>query len=69
MLNLSEGSEYVTSLKYVRVQYICKFSQMWQGSENTLGCNYGRVLNIPGFQICQLSAYANVAQRSEYARI
>ena len=42
---------------------------MWQGSENTLGCNYGRVLNIPGFQICQLSAYANVAQRSEYARI
>ena len=32
-------------------------------------CNYGRVLNIPEFRVCQVSAYANVAQGSEYAWI
>ena len=33
------------------------------------GCSYGRVLNIPGFLICQVSAYVNVIQGSEYAWI
>ena len=32
-------------------------------------CNYGRVLNIPGFRVCQVSMYASIAQGSEYARI
>ena len=32
-----------------------------------LGGNYGRFLNIPGFRVCQVSAYATVAQGSEYA--
>ena len=31
------------------------------------GCNYERVLNIPELQVCQVSAYAIVAQGSEYA--
>ena len=39
---------------------------MWQGAEYASGCNYGRVLNIPGFRVCQVSAYASVAQGSEY---
>ena len=33
------------------------------------GCNYERVLNIPGLQVCQASAYASVAQGSEYDSI
>ena len=40
---------------------------MWQGSEYASGCNYARVLNIPGFRVCQASAYARVAQGSKYA--
>ena len=31
--------------------------------------NYGRVLNIRGLRICQVSLYASVAQGSEYAWI
>ena len=30
--------------------------------------NYGRVLNIPGFQVCHVSSYVSVAQSSEYAK-
>ena len=55
--------------KYVQVLNIRKFSQIWQGSEYSLGCSYIRVLNIPGFQVCQVCAYANVAEGSEYAWI
>ena len=36
------------------------------GSEYMSGYNYGRVLNILGFRVCQVSAYASVAQGSEY---
>ena len=39
---------------------------MWQGSEYAPGCNYGRVLNIPRFRLCQVSTYASVAQGSEF---
>ena len=45
---------------------ICKFSWIWQGSEYASGCNYVRVLNIPGFRVCQVSAHASAAQGSEY---
>ena len=41
---------------------------MWQDSIIASGWNYGRVLNIPGFQVSQVSAYASFAQESEYAR-
>ena len=34
-----------------------------------LGYNYGRILNILGFRICQVSAYACITQCSEYAWI
>ena len=34
-----------------------------------LGCNYGRVLHIPRFQVCQVSVYASIAQGSEYGRM
>ena len=36
------------------------------GSEYASGCNYGRVLNI---RVCQVSAYVNIAQGSEYVWI
>ena len=70
-LNLKylKGSEEESGFKYVRVLNICKFLLMWQSSEYTLGCNYGRALNIPGFQVCQVSAYECVAQGSEYGWI
>ena len=45
---------------------ISKFSWIWQGSEYASGCNYVRVLNIPGFRVCQVSAHASAAQGSEY---
>ena len=34
-----------------------------------LGYNYGKVLNIPGFWVCQVCVYASVVQVSEYAWI
>ena len=64
-LNLWEGSEYVSDFKYVRVLNIRKFSYIWQGSKYASGCNYGRVLSIPGFRVCQVFAYASVAQGFE----
>ena len=36
---------------------------------NMLGCNYRRFLNIPGFQVCQVSTYVSIVQGSEYAWI
>ena len=36
---------------------------------NYARCNYGRVLNIPGFRVCQVSAYVRVSQCSEYGWI
>ena len=48
ILNIYEGSKYVSGLKYVRVLNICKFSWIWQGSEYASGCSYRRVLDIPG---------------------
>ena len=42
---------------------------MWQGSEYVSGSDYRRVLNIPGFWVCWVLAYASVAQDSEYAWI
>ena len=33
------------------------------------GCNYVKVLNIPEFQICLVSAHANITQGSDYAWI
>ena len=52
---------------------ITVFNYFWvlnrQGSEYALGSNYGRILNIPGLRVCQVSAYVQVMQGSEYARI
>ena len=42
---------------------------MWQGSKYTSECSYGRVLNIPGFWLCQVSAYASITEGSEYVWI
>ena len=38
-------------------------------AQDAVGCNHGGVLNIPEFQVCQVSAYASVAQGSQYALI
>ena len=57
----------MSGFKYVRVLNIRKLCFVWQGSEYLLGCNYRRVLNITRFRVCQVSAYASVAQGSEYA--
>ena len=43
--------------------------QQSSGNSGTLGCNYGRVLSISGFRVCQVFGYASVAQGSEYAWI
>ena len=56
-------------LNMLRVLNICKFSLIWQGCQYARGCNYGRVLDISGFRVCQVSAYASVAQDTEYAWI
>ena len=32
-------------------------------------CKYGRFMNIPRYEICQLSSYASITQGSEYAWI
>ena len=52
--------------KYVTFLNIRKFLLIWQDPEYALGCNHGRVLNIPGFQVWQVSANASVAKGSEY---
>ena len=51
------------------LKYFCKKLHLksLRGSEYASGCNYRRVLNIPGFRVCQVSAYASLAQGSEYA--
>ena len=38
-----------------------------EGSEYTSRCDYGGALNIPGFRVCQVYAYAGVAQGTEYS--
>ena len=38
---------------------------MWQGSKYASGCNYGRVLNILRFQLCQVSVNASIVQGSD----
>ena len=42
---------------------------MWQSSEYALGCSYRRFLNIPRFQVCQVSAHASITPGSEYGWI
>ena len=37
-----------------------------EGSEYTSRCDYGGAL-IPGFRVCQVYAYAGVAQGTEYS--
>ena len=69
ILNLWEGSQYVSGVEYVIVLNIPKFSLIWRGSDYLSGCNNGKVLNITGFRVCQVSAYASVAKGSEYAWI
>ena len=69
VLNLWEGSAYVSGFKYVRVLNIRRFLLIWQGSEYALGSNYGSAPNIPGFRVCQAYGNASVAQSSEYVRI
>ena len=39
---------------------------LWQGYEYASRHNNGRVLNIPGFRICQISACVSITQGSEY---
>ena len=38
-----------------------------KGSEYASGCKYEKILNIPGFYMYQVSAYARVTGGSEYA--
>ena len=70
ILNLWGGSEYVSGFKYIRVLKIWRFSydRILNVSDAWI-CNYGWVLNIPGFQVCPVPAYASIAQGSEYAWI
>ena len=67
VLNLSESSEDVSGFKHVKVLRIRKFLLKRQGSGYSPVCSYGRVLNIPGFRVYQVFAYASIAQSSEYS--
>ena len=68
--------EYVSSFKYVRDLNVSEIVNM-QGLQIfrvTQGLpifvnmtEYGRVVNISGFRICQVSAYGRVTQSSGYA--
>ena len=58
---------YTLFIKILHKVYL--FSEKWQDSEYASGCNYGRVLNIPGFRICQVSAYVSLTKSFEYAWI
>ena len=53
--------------EFLGLHMVYLFSQISQGSEYVSGCNYGKILNIPGFQVYQVSAYASVTQGFEYA--
>ena len=58
--------------KYVRVLNICKFSWIWQGSEYSSGCDYGRALDIPGFEYARflrMQALHKVLNMPEYGWI
>ena len=59
----------MSDFKYVRVLNIRRFLLIWQGSEYASGCNYGRVLRIPGIWVCDVSACTSVAQGFEYVWI
>ena len=68
VLNISElpicqGSEFPGLYR------IYLFTQIWQGSEYALRCNYGRVLNVSGFLICQVFACASITKGSAYVWI
>ena len=76
ILNLWEGSEYMSDFEYsepwiVRALNIRKFLLIWRGSESEYasGCNNGRILNIPGFHVSQVSAYVSVLNIPEYGWI
>ena len=56
----------MSGFKNVKVLNICELSLIWQGFEDERGGNFGRVSNIPVFRVCQVSAYANIAEGSEY---
>ena len=45
---------------------MCQLLNMY-GSEYESDCNYVKVLDIPGFKVCQVSAYESIVQGSEYA--
>ena len=49
-----------------QLQFAKIIVNVWLSSEYTLDSEYTRILNIPGFRICQDSEYAS---GSEYARI
>ena len=40
---------------------------MWQGSEYAWEYNYEKIINIPGFWLCQVSIYVSVAWGFEFA--
>ena len=77
ILDLWEGFEYLWfyfgGFKYVRVLNICcVFSLIWQGSQYASGCNYERVLNIPGFRasrFLRMEALHKVSNMPEYGWI
>ena len=58
-------------IKFLNFQGYTSFTyfRKYGNSEYASGRNYGRVLNIPGFRICYISAYVSVTQGYEYAWI
>ena len=54
---------FLSSPAYTWFTYFRKYNS----SEYALGCYYGMVLNLQGFQICQVSTYTNITQGSKCA--
>ena len=56
----AQGSEYPGLCRVIT--YFCKYSRV-------LNIHQATIMDITGFQKCQISAYANIIQGSEYAWI
>ena len=57
----------MSNFEYVKLMNIRKFFVNVRGFYMCVGIQLWRVINIPGFRVCQGSGYATVTQGSEYA--
>ena len=71
VLNVSRFStfqycQYARVVNFHSYTGLTYFLKIWQGSEYASRYNYGRIPNIPGFRMYQLSVYAKITQGHEH---